>query len=90
MTAAMRSTPLIRSELGWNPRHTFEQGLESTVRWFLTILTGAKQPNKARANSNAHSQRLRSGEEKSSVVGSATRSTELHNLQIRLYKKAAT
>ena len=29
---------LIRSELGWNPRHTFEQGLESTVRWFLNNL----------------------------------------------------
>ena len=26
---------LIRSELGWQPRHTFEQGLESTVRWYL-------------------------------------------------------
>ena len=29
---------LIRSELGWKPRHTFEQGLESTVRWFLDNL----------------------------------------------------
>ena len=29
---------LIRSELGWQPRHTFEQGLESTVRWFLDNL----------------------------------------------------
>ena len=29
---------LIRSELGWKPRHTFEQGLESTVRWFLANL----------------------------------------------------
>ena len=26
---------LITSELVWKPRHTFEQGLESTVRWFL-------------------------------------------------------
>ena len=26
---------LISNELGWHPRHTFEQGLESTVRWFL-------------------------------------------------------
>ena len=25
----------IRSELGWQPRHSFEQGLESTVRWTL-------------------------------------------------------
>ena len=29
---------LIRKELGWQPRHTFEQGLESTVRWFLNNL----------------------------------------------------
>ena len=29
---------LINSELGWKPRHTFEQGLESTVRWFLDNL----------------------------------------------------
>ncbi len=24
-----------RSELGWRPKHTFEQGLELTVRWYL-------------------------------------------------------
>ena len=29
---------LIQSELGWQPRHTFEQGLEFTVRWFLDNL----------------------------------------------------
>ena len=29
---------LIRSELGWQPCHTFEQGLESTVEWFLDNL----------------------------------------------------
>ena len=29
---------LIRSELGWQPRHTFEQGLASTVRWYLDNL----------------------------------------------------
>ena len=29
---------LICNELGWLPRHTFEQGLESTVRWFLSNL----------------------------------------------------
>ena len=29
---------LIRKELGWQPRHTFEQGLETTVRWFLENL----------------------------------------------------
>ena len=29
---------LIRTELGWKPRHTFEQGLESTVQWFLNNL----------------------------------------------------
>ena len=26
---------LIRSELGWEPRHSFEQGLKATVRWTL-------------------------------------------------------
>jgi dTDP-glucose 4,6-dehydratase len=25
----------IRSELGWKPAHTFERGLEETVRWYL-------------------------------------------------------
>jgi dTDP-glucose 4,6-dehydratase len=25
----------ISSELGWQPRHSFEQGLEATVRWYL-------------------------------------------------------
>jgi dTDP-glucose 4,6-dehydratase len=25
----------IRQELGWTPRHTFEDGLEATVRWYL-------------------------------------------------------
>ncbi|MFM7087831.1 MAG: dTDP-glucose 4,6-dehydratase [Cyanobium sp.] len=28
----------IRSELGWQPRHSFEQGLEQTVRWYLANL----------------------------------------------------
>jgi dTDP-glucose 4,6-dehydratase len=28
----------IRSELGWTPRHSFEQGLEATVRWTLAHL----------------------------------------------------
>jgi dTDP-glucose 4,6-dehydratase len=26
---------LIRAELGWRPRHAFEQGLRETVRWYL-------------------------------------------------------
>ena len=25
----------ISSELGWQPRHSFEAGLEATVRWYL-------------------------------------------------------
>ena len=25
----------ISSELGWQPRHSFEAGLEVTVRWYL-------------------------------------------------------
>ena len=33
---------LICSELGWQPRQTFEQGLESTVRWFLDNLGWCK------------------------------------------------
>ena len=28
----------INSELGWEPRHSFEQGLEATVRWYLDHL----------------------------------------------------
>ena len=42
---------LIREELGWQPRHTFEQGLEPTVRWYLynldwceTLLQVSGQP----------------------------------------------
>ena len=34
---------LVRNELGWQPRHTFEQGLESTVRWFLDNLDWCKE-----------------------------------------------
>ena len=30
------------SELGWQPRHTTEQDLESTVRWFLDNLVWCK------------------------------------------------
>ena len=29
---------LITTELGWTPRHSFEQGLEATVRWYLDHL----------------------------------------------------
>jgi dTDP-glucose 4,6-dehydratase len=25
----------ISTELGWQPRHDFQQGLEQTVRWYL-------------------------------------------------------
>src|SRR5215468_535973 len=25
----------VRAELGWTPRHTFQQGLEATVRWYV-------------------------------------------------------
>ena len=34
---------LIQSELGWKPRHTFEEGLETTVRWFLGNLEMQRQ-----------------------------------------------
>jgi dTDP-glucose 4,6-dehydratase len=26
----------IRGELGWAPRHTFEQGLAATAQWYVT------------------------------------------------------
>ena len=29
---------LIRNELGWHPHHTFEDGRESTLDWFLDNL----------------------------------------------------
>jgi dTDP-glucose 4,6-dehydratase len=25
----------IKQELGWTPRHTFEQGLRATIAWYL-------------------------------------------------------
>jgi dTDP-glucose 4,6-dehydratase len=28
-------TTLIRTELGWRPRHDFSRGLENTVQWYL-------------------------------------------------------
>jgi dTDP-glucose 4,6-dehydratase len=28
----------ISAELGWKPRHSFEQGLEATVSWYLNNL----------------------------------------------------
>jgi len=33
----------ITSELGWQPRHSFEQGLEATVRWYLDHLDWCQQ-----------------------------------------------
>ncbi|MEB3243984.1 MAG: dTDP-glucose 4,6-dehydratase [Cyanobacteriota bacterium] len=33
----------ITAELGWKPRHSFEQGLESTVRWYLNHLDWCQQ-----------------------------------------------
>jgi dTDP-glucose 4,6-dehydratase len=33
----------ITSELGWKPRHSFEQGLEATVRWYLDHLDWCEQ-----------------------------------------------
>jgi dTDP-glucose 4,6-dehydratase len=32
----------ITTELGWTPRHSFEQGLEATVRWYLEHLDWCK------------------------------------------------
>jgi dTDP-glucose 4,6-dehydratase len=33
----------ITTELGWKPRHSFEQGLETTVRWYLDNLGWLQQ-----------------------------------------------
>jgi dTDP-glucose 4,6-dehydratase len=33
----------ITAELGWKPRHSFEQGLEATVRWYLEHLDWCEQ-----------------------------------------------
>jgi dTDP-glucose 4,6-dehydratase len=33
----------ITAELGWKPRHSFEQGLEATVRWYLDHLDWCQQ-----------------------------------------------
>ena len=33
----------ITAELGWTPRHSFEQGLEATVRWYLDHLDWCQQ-----------------------------------------------
>ena len=33
----------ITRELGWRPRHSFEQGLEATVRWYLDHLPWCEQ-----------------------------------------------
>ena len=44
---------LITSELGWQPRHSFEQGLESTVRWFLDNLNWCQTVQKGNGKQNA-------------------------------------
>ena len=33
----------ITTELGWTPRHSFEQGLEATVSWYLNNLEWCQQ-----------------------------------------------
>jgi len=33
----------IQEELGWHPRHSFEQGLEATVRWYLNNLSWCQE-----------------------------------------------
>lgn len=45
----------ITSELGWKPRHSFEQGLEQTVRWMLNHLDWC---NKVRDRSRYDGQRI--------------------------------
>ena len=43
----------IHSELGWQPRHTFDQGLESTVRWFLNNLGWCDTVQKGRSQTSS-------------------------------------
>ena len=33
----------ISTELGWRPRHDFQKGLETTVRWYLAHLDWCKE-----------------------------------------------
>ena len=33
----------ITADLGWKPRHSFEQGLEATLRWYLDHLDWCQQ-----------------------------------------------
>ena len=45
----------ISSELGWQPRHSFEAGLEATVRWYLEHQDWCSQ---VRARAGYHGQRI--------------------------------
>jgi dTDP-glucose 4,6-dehydratase len=40
----------IRQELGWRPRHTFDEGLRSTVRWYLDHRDWCEQIQAGRYN----------------------------------------
>ena len=44
---------LIRSELGWKPRHNFEEGLETTVRWYLDHLSWCETVNRRNSQPRA-------------------------------------
>ena len=39
----IRDSSKITTELGWTPRHSFEAGLEATVRWYLEHLAWCDQ-----------------------------------------------
>ena len=49
------NSQLISSELGWQPRHCFSQGLETTVRWYLEHLDWCKV---VRQRSGYHGERI--------------------------------
>jgi dTDP-glucose 4,6-dehydratase len=36
--ALLLAATRISTELGWQPRHSFDSGLEATVRWYLENL----------------------------------------------------
>jgi dTDP-glucose 4,6-dehydratase len=40
----------IRRELGWAPRHVFEDGLASTARWYLDHRDWCEQVQRGRYN----------------------------------------
>ena len=66
----------MQSELGWRPRHTSEQGLETTVRWFLDKLDWCQAVQQANTKLKVTSRRLHCGQEVSEIVSKTAKSTD--------------